>query len=60
MYYYHNDHLGTPMLMTDSSGSVVWSGEFLPFGERMREWGQACRYAFKNVIMYPQWRDHHV
>jgi RHS repeat-associated protein len=33
IYYYHNDHLGTPMLMTDSSGSVVWSGEYLPFGE---------------------------
>jgi uncharacterized protein RhaS with RHS repeats len=33
VYYYHNDHLGTPMLMTDESGSIVWEGEFLPFGE---------------------------
>ncbi len=33
IYYYHNDHLGTPSLMTDSSGSVSWQGEFLPFGE---------------------------
>ena len=23
IYYYHNDHLGSPMLMTDSAGSVV-------------------------------------
>jgi len=35
IYYYHNDHLGTPMLMTDSSGQVVWNGEFLPFGEEL-------------------------
>ncbi len=33
VYYYLNDHLGTPSLMTDSSGSVSWQGEFLPFGE---------------------------
>jgi RHS repeat-associated protein len=33
IYYYHNDHLGTPILMTDSSGAVVWQGEYLPFGE---------------------------
>ncbi len=33
IYYYHNDHLGTPMLMTDGSGNAVWQGEFKPFGE---------------------------
>jgi len=33
VYYYHNDHLGTPQKMTDSSGLTVWYGEFLPFGE---------------------------
>ncbi|MEW6600529.1 MAG: RHS repeat-associated core domain-containing protein [Nitrospirota bacterium] len=33
VYYYHNDQLGSPMLMTDSSGAVVWQGEYLPFGE---------------------------
>ena len=32
-YYYHTDHLGTPILMTDSKGDKVWEGEFLPFGE---------------------------
>jgi len=32
-YYYHNDHLATPQKMTDSSGVVVWQGEFKPFGE---------------------------
>ena len=33
VYYYHNDHLATPQKMTDSSGQVVWQGEFKPFGE---------------------------
>jgi RHS repeat-associated protein len=32
-YYYHNDHLATPQKMTDSSGTVVWSADYKPFGE---------------------------
>lgn len=32
-YYYHNDHLGTPQKMTDSSGVVRWSADYKPFGE---------------------------
>jgi len=32
-YYYHTDHLGTPLFMTDSTGQKVWSEELLPFGE---------------------------
>lgn len=30
---YHNDHLGTSQKMTDSSGTVVWSADYKPFGE---------------------------
>jgi RHS repeat-associated protein len=33
VYYYHNDHLGTSMMMTDSSAATVWEGEYMPFGE---------------------------
>jgi uncharacterized protein RhaS with RHS repeats len=33
IYYYHNDHLGTPQKMTDASGSVVRSADYKPFGE---------------------------
>jgi RHS repeat-associated protein len=33
IYYYHNDHLGTSMLMTDENQSVVWEGDYLPFGK---------------------------
>ena len=31
--FYHVDHLGSPQVMTNSSGDIVWDGEFLPFGE---------------------------
>lgn len=32
-YYYHTDHLGTPIMMTDKNQNVVWQMERLPFGE---------------------------
>lgn len=31
-YYYHNDHLGTPQKITNSTGIVVWSAEYAAFG----------------------------
>lgn len=31
-YYFHNDHLGTPQVLTDDSQQVVWKGEYDPFG----------------------------
>lgn len=33
VYFYHNDNLGTPQKMTDSTGAVVWSADYKPFGE---------------------------
>jgi len=33
IYYYHNDHLGTPQKLTDQSGNIVWSADYLPFGK---------------------------
>jgi RHS repeat-associated protein len=33
IYYYLNDHLGTPQLMTDEEGEVVWKADYKPFGE---------------------------
>jgi len=33
VYYYHNDHLGTPQRITNGSGAVVWAADYLPFGE---------------------------
>ena len=32
LYFYHDDHLGTPIAMTDTSGALVWRAEHTPFG----------------------------
>jgi RHS repeat-associated protein len=32
-YWYHNDQLGTPQMMTNSSGAVVWSAKYSSFGK---------------------------
>jgi len=32
-YYYHNDHLGTPQVMTDTNATVVWQANYMPFGK---------------------------
>jgi RHS repeat-associated protein len=33
LYFYHNNYLGTPIMMTDDTGTVVWEGDYRPFGE---------------------------
>ena len=33
MYFIHNDHLGTPQVVTDANQSVVWQADYQPFGE---------------------------
>jgi RHS repeat-associated protein len=33
IYYYQNDHLGTPQQVIDSSGGVVWAAQATAFGE---------------------------
>ena len=32
-YYYLNDHLGTPLMITDSTNTIVWEATYKPFGE---------------------------
>ncbi|HBX87542.1 MAG TPA: hypothetical protein DEG09_02870, partial [Marinilabiliaceae bacterium] len=36
-FFYHTDLLGSPMVVTDSSGEVVWRQDYLPFGERIEQ-----------------------
>ena len=33
VHFYHTDNFGTPMVMTDINGEVVWRSDELPFGE---------------------------
>ncbi len=33
IYYYHNSHLGTPEMMTDSNQAIVWQASYSPFGK---------------------------
>lgn len=33
MFYLHNDHLGTPRVVTNQAQEVVWKGHVKPFGE---------------------------
>ncbi|MEQ9582057.1 MAG: RHS repeat-associated core domain-containing protein, partial [Arenibacter sp.] len=33
LYYSHNDHLGSPVAMTDAQGQIVWDVDRKPFGE---------------------------
>jgi len=33
VYYYLNDRLGTPQIMTDDNGTIVWEATYKPFGE---------------------------
>ena len=32
VYYFHNDHLGTPQALSDAAGRTVWQAEYEPFG----------------------------
>ena len=31
--YYHTDHLGTPLRLTDATGAVVLAADYQPFGK---------------------------
>ncbi|MBW1717784.1 MAG: RHS repeat protein, partial [Deltaproteobacteria bacterium] len=33
IYYYLNDRIGSPQLMTDDTGTIVWEASYKPFGQ---------------------------
>lgn len=42
IHYYHTDHLGTPLELTDEHGKVVWAA-------RYKAWGRILRYDVRDV-----------
>jgi RHS repeat-associated protein len=32
VYYFHNDHIGTPQVLTDDAQAVAWKAAYTPFG----------------------------
>ncbi|GEM_PF-1882552 len=48
VYYYHTDHLMTPLAMTDSSQASVWEGVYYPFGRLYGESGTVT-----NLLRFP-------
>ncbi len=42
VYYYHQDILGSSVMVTDIDGQITWKGDYAPFGEALEEqssWG---------------------
>lgn len=45
--FYHTDPAGTPIAMSDSSGTIVWKADYKPFGEE-----QLTVASQENIKMY--------
>lgn len=53
LYFVHNDHLGTPQVITSKNAQVVWKGHMKPFGEMDVEVEEVT-----NLRRFPgQWYD---
>jgi len=44
-YFYHTDHLGSTVAVTDRVGNTVWDGEYTPFGKQVGQTGVLKRAA---------------
>ena len=38
-YFYHTDHLGSTVAVTDIAGNTIWDGEYTPFGKQVGQTG---------------------
>ena len=45
LFYYHCDHIGTPYMMTDELGEVVWEATYKAWGETQEVIAKASRAA---------------
>lgn len=51
VYYFDNDHLGTPLRITDANNEVVWEATYAPFGRA--EINPALDPVFANNLRFP-------
>ncbi|AVD88649.1 hypothetical protein C4Q26_16520 [Pseudomonas sp. SWI44] len=58
--WYHCDHLGTPMELTDQHGNVAWAGQYKAWGEVREERSEwAKQVGMSNPIRFQgQYHDH--
>ncbi|AZL73602.1 RHS repeat-associated core domain-containing protein [Pseudomonas oryziphila] len=58
--WYHCDHLGTPMELTDEQGNVAWAGQYKAWGEvREERSAWAKQHGLGNPIRFQgQYHDH--
>ena len=58
--WYHCDHLGTPMELTDQHGNVAWAGQYKAWGEVREERSEwAKQHGLSNPIRFQgQYHDH--
>jgi RHS repeat-associated protein len=53
IYYYHLDHIGTPLELTDEQGRIVWQANYSGFGQ-----ARIINSGITNLIRYPgQYED---
>lgn len=52
IYWYQNDHLGTPHELTDWKGNAVWKGRFSAFGQVREEWQAEDAPAFNQPLRF--------
>jgi RHS repeat-associated protein len=66
LYYYHNDHLGTPLRLTNADKAIVWAGELKPFGEAVNVYGLVTNnlrfpgqhFDRESMLHYNNYRDY--
>ena len=51
--FFHADHLGSALVITDDTGTVTWTGDYYPFGEEYSSVGTPDRYRFTQHELDP-------
>jgi RHS repeat-associated protein len=67
IYYYHEDHQGTPQVLTDDQSQTVWKADYKPFGDvdiSVASVENNCRFPgqyfdHETGLHYNTFRDYH-